>query len=361
MTNVVPLFPSCSTAPAPAIRPRAPAVSVVVRPTVNCGKRLALADIGVGHYTCTLTCGDWSIELQSGHLAGLVAFVLGAATMRYTSPSFPEKTFSLGRSHGRYSLPPELMSLSASLSGSGTRFERARRQETLFAEQAAMALRHSRDGKRMDKAGRDWWQSKVDKAAQLVPEHLRRVQGLEPAPGYDEQGHALTAAQVQRRAQWQSLVRQVAGDGQELSERRRARLSVLEGFPWDQIAADKDPLAPVLFRTSAAYAAAFRLAKAAGFDRLPESWAQMERLADLVFAVELELYPVAAFPTDKGEWRAAMLSARREFWPETADLFEVLLTGDAAAIAALHAKKDWYKVLEASYSPERDELLRPQS
>lgn len=185
---------------APAARPTRQRVvaSVVLRPTPECGKNLPSRGICEGHYIGTLTCRGFTIELDDGNPLGLVAFALGAKSIKLNTPSFPDRTFTL-----RYGqLPPEYYELEKQADAARGRKRKAIREEILFAARASIAIDQCRGAKRASKDDYAYWQKLLDKAVKRLPPHLRHIVELEKAAGYDTKGNALSA---DRFAQWSAL------------------------------------------------------------------------------------------------------------------------------------------------------------
>lgn len=207
MTNLIPLPQGASRTPSsrstalPAARPARQRVvaSVVLQPTPDCGKDIKGRDLYEGHYVGTLTCRGHTIEIDDGTPLGLVAFVLGAKSLKLSTPSFPGRVFTL--IYGK--VPPEYHELEKQADASKGRKRNAIREEINFAYRASIAMDLCRGSKRANESTYAYWQKRLTAASKLLPAKLRHVVELEKAAGYFKTGEPVPASQY---ANWSAAV-----------------------------------------------------------------------------------------------------------------------------------------------------------
>lgn len=311
--------------PVKPVRARLELEQLPVAPTTN----LYLEDAVRGR----LIIGKHTIESLDGIQLGLAAYVANVGSVEVLAPSLAGEVIILS---GSRQAPVELDNLEH-VAGKSMKAKR-QRAEFWFLKRLHVALRAARNSKRAPLGSLDGWErEKLPNAIALVPLELRVNNRFKRASGYKEDGSPLTAKGIELAARNHRVLSAFKAD--------KAAYNI--DIPWDYIHRSESPQCPVAIN-GPAYLAVQRMLRKWLFPRMPANYAELWTSFEFCQDLEMMLFSPFGGPVDP-EWVKSHRAARRKLYPETSDLFEACLAGQASAIVALQLHRDWLAVLSTQF------------
>lgn len=280
-----------------------------------------------------LIIGEHTIESLDGNQLGLAAFIANVGSVEVRVPSLTGEVIILsGARH-----PPAELSNLERVAGKSTKAKR-QRAEYWFLKRLHVALHSAHNSKRAAQGSLDGWErEKLPNAAALVPLELRINSNFARAPGYSDDGRALTARGIERAAR----------NHRVLSAFYANKSDFHIDIPWDYISRSTSPHGPVAIN-GPAYLAVQKMLLKWQFPRMPTSYAEL--WMSYKYCLDLELLHVAPLGGEVDpEWVKSYSAALSASYPQMQDLLEACVAKEALAIGALQQQRDWMATLSADF------------